>query len=70
MMLQETKEVTGLINCRVDEELFSASAAFLGRDASARIVVADLPIIALVIDAEGVCDIDTAAVQHHIGTTS
>jgi SulP family sulfate permease len=53
----------GLLIYRIDDELFFANAAFFVRDVKARLVASDPPATALIIDAEGVSDIDTTAVQ-------
>ena len=55
--------IPGLMIYRIDDELFFANAAFFVRDVKARLVASDPPATALVIDAEGVSDIDTTAVQ-------
>jgi len=55
--------IPALLIYRIDDELFFANAAFVVRDVRARLVASDPPATALVIDAEGVSDIDTTAVQ-------
>jgi len=55
--------IPGLMVYRIDDELFFANAAFFVRDVTARLVAADPPATALVLDMEGVSDIDTTAVQ-------
>ncbi len=55
--------IPGLLVYRIDDELFFANAAFFVRDVKERLVDADPPATALVIDAEGVSDIDTTAIQ-------
>ncbi len=55
--------IPGLMIYRIDDELFFANAAFFVRDVKARLVASDPPATALVIDAEGVSDIDTTAIQ-------
>jgi SulP family sulfate permease len=52
-----------LLIYRIDDELFFANAAFFVRDVKSRLVESDPPATALVIDAEGVSDIDTTALQ-------
>ena len=53
----------GVLIYRIDDELFFANAAFFVRDVKTRLVASDPPATALIIDAEGVSDIDTTAVQ-------
>ena len=55
--------IPGLLIYRIDDELFFANAAFFVRDVKARLVASDPPATTLVIDAEGVSDIDTTAIQ-------
>ena len=55
--------ISGLLIYRIDDELFFANAAFFVRDVKERLIESDPPPTALVIDAEGVSDIDTTAVQ-------
>ena len=55
--------IPGLLIYRIDDELFFANAAFVVRDVTERLVASDPPATALLIDAEGVSDIDTTAVQ-------
>lgn len=55
--------IPGLMIYRIDDELFFANAAFFVRDVKARLVASDPPAAALVLDMEGVSDIDTTAVQ-------
>ena len=55
--------IPGLMIYRIDDELFFANAAFFVRDVRQRLIESDPPATALVIDAEGVSDIDTTAVQ-------
>ena len=55
--------IPGLLIYRIDDELFFANAAFFVRDVKERLIASDPPATALVIDAEGVSDIDTTAVQ-------
>jgi SulP family sulfate permease len=59
----DAHRVPGLLIYRIDDELFFANAAFFVRDVKARLVAAEPPAEALVIDAEGVSDIDTTAIQ-------
>ena len=54
--------IPGLMIYRVDDEMFFANASFVMRDIRRRLVEADPPVSALVIDAEGVSDIDTTAI--------
>ncbi|MGI9577246.1 MAG: SulP family inorganic anion transporter, partial [Microthrixaceae bacterium] len=55
--------IPGLLVYRIDDELFFANVAFVVRDLTARLRRSDPPATALVIDAEGVSDIDTTALQ-------
>ena len=55
--------ISGVLVYRIDDELFFANAAFVVRDVRARLVASDPPATGLVIDAEGVSDIDTTAIQ-------
>jgi SulP family sulfate permease len=55
--------IPGLLVYRIDDELFFANAAFFVRDVKSRLIESDPPATALVIDAEGVSDIDTTALQ-------
>jgi SulP family sulfate permease len=59
----DAQPIPGLMIYRIDDELFFANAAFFVRDVTARVVSADPPATALVLDMEGVSDIDTTAVQ-------
>ncbi len=53
----------GLLIYRIDDELFFANAAFFVRDVTRRLLESDPAATALVLDLEGVSDIDTTAVQ-------
>ena len=55
--------VSGLLIYRIDDELFFANAAFFVRDVKTRLANSDPAAGALVIDAEGVSDIDTTAIE-------
>jgi len=55
--------IPGLLIYRIDDELFFANAAYFVRDVKSRLIASDPPATALVIDAEGVSDIDTTAIQ-------
>jgi len=59
----DARRIPGLLIHRIDDELFFANAAFVVRDITARLIASDPPADALVIDAEGVSDIDTTAIQ-------
>jgi SulP family sulfate permease len=59
----EATTVDGLLIYRIDDELFFANAAFFVRDVKARLASTDPLPGALVIDAEGVSDIDTTAIE-------
>jgi len=55
--------ITGVMIYRIDDELFFANAAFFVRDVKQRLVGSEPPATALILDMEGVSDIDTTAVQ-------
>jgi SulP family sulfate permease len=55
--------IAGLLVFRIDDELFFANAAYFVRDVKARLLAAQPPATSLVIDAEGMSDIDTTAVE-------
>jgi len=55
--------IPGLLIYRIDDELFFANSAFFVRDVKQRLIAADPPATALVLDMEGVSDIDTTAIQ-------
>jgi SulP family sulfate permease len=57
------RAVPGLLIYRIDDELFFANAAFVIRDVKDRLVASDPPASVLVLDMEGVSDVDTTAVQ-------
>jgi SulP family sulfate permease len=57
------QRIPGLLIYRIDDELFFANAAFFVRDVKARLVASDPPAAVLIIDAEGMSDIDTTAIQ-------
>ena len=59
----EATPVPGLLIYRIDDELFFANAAFFVRDVTRRLIASDPPAGGLVLDMEGVSDIDTTAVQ-------
>jgi MFS superfamily sulfate permease-like transporter len=59
----DAEPIPGLLVYRIDDELFFANAAFVVRDVRRRLIESEPPATALVIDAEGVSDIDTTAVQ-------
>jgi len=48
---------------RIDDELFFANTAFFVRDVQQRLASSEPPAHAVVIDAEGISDIDTTATQ-------
>ena len=58
--------IPGLLIYRIDDELFFANASFFVRDVKRRLVESDPPATSLVIDAEGMSDIDTTAIQELI----
>ncbi|MGI9613544.1 MAG: SulP family inorganic anion transporter [Acidimicrobiales bacterium] len=55
--------IAGMLIYRIDDELFFANAAFFVRDVKERLIGSDPPADVLIIDAEGVSDIDTTALQ-------
>lgn len=59
----EATPVSGLLIYRIDDELFFANAAFFVQDVKTRLASHDPLPSALVIDAEGVSDIDTTAIE-------
>jgi SulP family sulfate permease len=59
----DARPMPGLLIYRVDDELFFANATFVMEDIKRRLVESDPPATALVLDAEGVSDIDTTAIQ-------
>jgi SulP family sulfate permease len=59
----DARPIPGLLVYRIDDELFFANAAFFARDVKQRLIDAAPPATALVLDMEGVSDIDTTAIQ-------
>ena len=59
----DAHRIPGLLIYRIDDELFFANTAFFVRDVTQRLVASEPPDVALCIDAEGMSDIDTTAVQ-------
>lgn len=59
----DARPIPGLLIYRIDDELFFANAAFFVRDVKERLIGSDTPATGLVIDLEGVSDIDTTAIQ-------
>ena len=59
----DAHRIPGLLIYRIDDELFFANTAFFDRDVTQRLVSSELPDVALCIDAEGMSDVDTTAVQ-------
>lgn len=59
----DAERLPGLLIYRIDDELFFANAAFVVRDMRERLVDSVPPATALVVDAEGVSDIDSTALQ-------
>ncbi|MDJ0953608.1 MAG: SulP family inorganic anion transporter [Acidimicrobiia bacterium] len=59
----DAKRIAGLLIYRIDDEIFFANAAFFVRDVKARLASSDPPATTLVIDLEGVSDIDTTAIE-------
>jgi SulP family sulfate permease len=55
--------IPGILIYRIDDELFFANAAFVVRDVKDRLIESDPPASSLVLDMEGVSDIDTTAIQ-------
>jgi SulP family sulfate permease len=60
---EDAHRVPGVLIYRVDDELFFANSAFVLSDAKERLIASDPPADALVIDAEGMSEIDTTAIQ-------
>ena len=60
---EDAHRIPGLLIHRIDDELFFANAAFVVRATKQRLYESDPPADALVIDAEGVSDIDATAIQ-------
>jgi len=59
----DAHRVPGLLIDRIDDELFFANTAFFIRDIQHRLETSDPPANTLLIDAEGMSDIDTTATQ-------
>ena len=59
----DAKPIGGLLIYRIDDELFFANTASIVNDIERRLSVSEPPAAALVIDAEGMSDIDTTATQ-------
>ena len=59
----DAHRIPGLLIYRIDDELFFANTAFFVRDVQHRLVTSDPPANTLLIDAEGMSDIDTTATQ-------
>jgi SulP family sulfate permease len=60
---EDAHRIPGLLIHRIDDELFFADAAFVVRATKQRLYESDPHADALVIDAEGVSDIDATAIQ-------
>ena len=60
---EDAHRIPGLLIHRIDDQPFFANAAFVVRDTKQRLYESDPPAGALVIDAEGVSDIDATAIQ-------
>ena len=59
----DARRFPGLLIYRIDDELFFANTAFFVRDVEQRLAASEPPAHALLIDAEGISDIDTTAIQ-------
>ena len=60
---EDAHRIPGLLIYRIDDELFFANSAFVLNDAKERLIASIPPAGALVIDAEGVSEIDATAIQ-------
>jgi len=60
---EDARRFPGLLIYRIDDELFFANTAFFVRDVQQRLASSEPPAHAVVIDAEGISDIDTTATQ-------
>ena len=58
----DAHRIPGLLVYRVDDEMFFANASFIMNDIRRRLVATDPPATALVLNAEGMSDIDTTAI--------
>ena len=59
----DAHRIPGLFIYRIDDELFFANTAFFVRDVEQRLAESEPPAETLLIDAEGMSDIDTTATQ-------
>ena len=59
----DAHRIPGLLIYRIDDELFFANTAFFVRDVEQRLAESEPPAETLLIDAEGMSDIDTTATQ-------
>ncbi len=59
----DAHRIPGLLIYRIDDELFFANTAFFVRDVEQRLAVSEPPPATLLIDAEGMSDMDTTATQ-------
>ena len=59
----DAHRIPGLLIYRIDDELFFANTAFFVRDVEQRLAASEPPASTLVVDAEGMSDIDTTATQ-------
>ncbi len=57
----DAHRLAGLLIHRIDDELFFANSAFFVRDVKDRLTTAEPPAHSLIIDAEGISDIDATA---------
>ena len=60
---EDAKPIAGLLIYRIDDELFFANTAFVVNDIQRRLSVSEPPAATLLIDAEGMSDIDATAIQ-------
>ena len=58
----DAQAIPGLLVYRVDDEMFFANASFIMNDIRRRLVASDPPATAIILNAEGVSDIDTTAI--------
>ena len=59
----DAERIPGLLIYRIDDELFFANTAFFVRDVEQRLATSEPPATTLLIDAEGMSDLDTTATQ-------
>lgn len=60
---ENAHRIPGLLIFRIDDELFFANAAFFVREVKRRLIASEPSADAVVLDAEGISDIDSTAIQ-------